>query len=111
MPKPRNHGRHGRPEYNQAGKIIARFGGERLLAGLLNLNRVSVYRWQYRPPYGSNGLVPAPWVPLIRAAAREQGILLRPEDWVPERINYDECCEASVVAKLVPMPQGLDDQI
>jgi hypothetical protein len=90
MPRQRNHGQFGCPTYNQAAKIVARFGGESKLAALINVNRISVYRWSYRRPYGSDGLIPSAQIEKIRAVARLEGILLRPEDWVPEVIKYDE---------------------
>lgn len=90
MPKIRNTGQFGCPTYNQAAKVIARFGGEAKLAGLIGISRISVYRWQYKRPYGSDGLIPSAQIDKIRGVARIEGILLRPEDWVPEVVKYDE---------------------
>ena len=90
MPKTRNTGQFGCPTYGQAAKIIARFGGEAKLATLININRISVYRWQYRRPYGSDGLIPTAQIEKIKGVARLEGILLRDEDWVPNVIKYDE---------------------
>lgn len=90
MPRLRNQGQFGCPTYNQAAKIVARFGGESKLAKLIGISRISVYRWSYRRPYGSDGLVPSFQIEKIRAVARLEGILLRDADWVPERISYDE---------------------
>ena len=87
--KPRNNGKHGKPTYNQAAKIIARFGGESALSRLLNISRITIYRWQYRRPYGSDGLIPSFRVEQIKAVARENGVLIRPEDWVPEVLRWD----------------------
>lgn len=90
MPRQRNHGQFGCPTYNQAQKIVARFGSESKLASLIGISRISVYRWQYRRPYGADGLVPSFQIEKIKAVARLEGILLRDEDWVPEKITYDE---------------------
>lgn len=90
MPRTRNLGKHGRPTYNQAAKIIRRFGGEARLAKLIGLQRPSVYRWQYQRPYGSDGLIPSEHVEKIKAVARIEGVLVRPEDWVPEVVRYDD---------------------
>ncbi len=86
----RNLGLYGFPSYNQAQKIIAKFGGEVAMAKLLGLSRISVYRWQYRWPYGTDGLIPPRRVNDINEIARREGILLREEDWMPEAIRYDE---------------------
>lgn len=90
MPHIRNNGLHGRPKFNQARKIIARFKNESTLARLLGISRISVYRWQYSRPYGSDGLIPSAQIEKIRAIARKEGVLLRNEDWVPERLHWEE---------------------
>lgn len=90
MPAKRNSGQWAFPTYNQAAKIIARFGGEAKLAKLIGLRRESLYRWQMRRPYGSDGLIPSVQIEKIKAVARLEGILLRPEDWVPGVNDWDE---------------------
>ena len=90
MPARRNSGRFAFPTYNQAKKIVQRFGGEVNLAKLIGLSRISVYRWQYRRPYGCDGLIPTIHIEKIRAVARMEGVLLRSEDWVPEKIDYSD---------------------
>lgn len=90
MPRIRNSGKHGRPTYNQAAKIVRRFDGEQKLAKLIGVSRITVYRWQYRRPYGSDGLVPTEHIEKIKGVARLEGVLIRPEDWVPEVIHYDD---------------------
>ena len=90
MPKLRNQGEHGRPTYNQAAKIIQRFGGEAKLSKLIGISRISLYRWQYKRPVGSDGLIPTAQIEKIRSIARLEGILLRDEDWVPQVVKYDE---------------------
>lgn len=90
MPHIRNAGKYGRPTYNQAAKVVARFGGESRLAKLLNVSRPTVYRWQYKRPYGSDGLIPSAQVDQIKRIARIQGVLLTEKDWTPERNTYEE---------------------
>lgn len=89
MPHKRNEGEFGRPTYDQAAKIIARFGGETTLAKLIGVSRITVYRWQYRRPVGTDGLIPGPQIEKIKAVARLQGILLRADDWVPQKNRWD----------------------
>lgn len=91
MPKlTRNTGRHGCPTYTQASKIIARFGGEKRIAEMLGISRVTVYRWTYSAPYGTDGLVPATKINRLREIAREQGVLIQDRDWVVEIAEYDD---------------------
>ena len=89
MPAARDSGQYGRPTYNQARKVIARFGGEQHLANLLGISRISVYRWQYRRPYGSDGLVPTAKIAAIKQVARLEGVLLRDADWLVEKNDWD----------------------
>lgn len=88
MPKHRGSGKYGRPLYNQAAKVITKFGNEITLADLLGVSRITVYRWQYAKPYGTDGLIPSSATERIVLLAREQGILITAQDWVPERIDY-----------------------
>lgn len=109
MPHKRNQGRYGRPKYDQASKIVARFGGETALAHLIGVSRISVYRWQYRRPYGCDGLIPAFQIAKIKSVARGEGILLRDEDWTP-RVNRWEEDEPPAAPPLdVPTPGALAD--
>lgn len=86
----RGTGKHGRPAYNQAQKIIAKFGGESAFASVVGISRITAYRWNYAGPYGTDGLVPGKMVAKIERAARLHGILLTPTDWLPEKIHYEE---------------------
>lgn len=88
--KKRGLGQYGRPTYNQAQKIVAKFGGEAPLAKALGISRITAYRWNYARPYGSDGMVPSSAVERVQRAARIQGIVLTPADWAPERINYPD---------------------
>lgn len=95
MPKLRGAGIHGRPTYSQAAKVIQKFGGEaNLVAALAAINepvsRITVYRWQYSRPYGTDGMIPSSAVERVQRAARHEGIVLSPADWQPERISYED---------------------
>lgn len=107
MPRIRNQGANGRPTYNQAQKIVARFGGESRLAKLIGISRISVYRWQYKRPMGADGLIPTANIEKIKAVARLEGILLRPEDWVPEVVKYDD--ESQPITKVTRQPRTVAD--
>ena len=80
-------GKYGPPTYDQAAKIAARFGGERKLAALLNIAAVTVYRWSYPRPIGTDGIIPTAPAHRIREMARLHGVLLTPEDWAPQRTD------------------------
>jgi hypothetical protein len=90
MPKPKGSGKYGRPRYNQAAKVIAKFGGEPMLADLLGVSTTTIYRWQYAKPCGTDGLVPSSKVEQIIALARQEGVLITERDWLPERIVWEE---------------------
>ena len=87
--KPKGQGKHARPTYNQAHKIITRFGGEPTLARLLSVRRETVYKWNYARPIGTDGLIPADKIDRIRAVARLHGIIITKDDWTPEVNTYD----------------------
>jgi hypothetical protein len=90
MAQSRNKGLYGLPTYNQAEKIITKFGGESSMAKLIGTSRISIYRWQYRRPYGSDGLIPTTQIDRIKEIARLEGILLTSQDWEPTKIQYDD---------------------
>lgn len=89
MAAKRNAGKYGRPTYNQAAKIVARFNGEANLAKAIGVRRETVYRWQLQRPYGSDGLIPSIHVEAIKIAARLEGVVIQPADWVPQINVYD----------------------
>lgn len=105
--KPRNLGAYGLPTYNQARKIVARFGGEAHLARLIGVARTTIYKWQYKRPYGSDGLIPSAQIEKIKAVARLEGILLRAEDWVPENNGWTP--EERALANTKPRTRSLAD--
>lgn len=86
--RPRGLGAYGKPLYNQATKIIAKFGGEAAFARILGVNRITAYRYNYSRPYGRDGLIPVGMVERVQTAARHEGILLTEKDWAPERVIY-----------------------
>ena len=90
MPKIRGAGQYGKPNYSQAKHIIAKFGGEVALAKLLGVSRITLYRWGYSRPIGTDGLVPHAMRPKIEALARYEGVLLLPSDWEATRVHYDD---------------------
>lgn len=75
----------------QAWRVFYRFGGlARTVAALKDLGpehertRCTLYRWTYpKSRNGTGGLIPAPALPSILAAARLQGVVIRPEDLYP----------------------------
>lgn len=73
-----------KPKFNQAEKVISRFGGSTKLAALLGVSRVTIYRWMQPRPVGTDGVIPSSKVPLLIDAAREAGIDLTDVDWSPE---------------------------
>ena len=74
--------------YNQAEKIIAKFGKASRLAQLIGVHRVNVYRWTYpRAKGGTDGLIPTASLGKVIAAARADGILLTMDDLAPERVR------------------------
>lgn len=79
--------RTSRPAYDQAIKVINRFGGVSRLARALQMDRASIYKWLFPKPY-SDGLIPTRVVPDVVAAARTLGIRLTDEDWAPTLIDY-----------------------
>lgn len=87
MPRALGTSKYGTPTYNQAYKICARFNGARTLAEILKLDYVAVYRWSYPRPIGCDGLIPTIQVDRIRQAARINGVILTPEDWLPEKLG------------------------
>jgi len=89
MAKPRGFGKHGRPTYNQAKKIVGKFGNESEAAGIFGVSRITIYRWQYGRPYGTDGLIPGHMIERVQRAARLHGVVLTDADWRPERIDYE----------------------
>ena len=77
--------KHGVAAYPQAARIVSKFGGEAALAKALGVHRVTVYRWSYRPPYGSNGIIPTRARLQLEALADMLGLILTPEDWSTTR--------------------------
>lgn len=69
---------------SQAERIIDKFNGRYNLARLIGKQPSTIYRWTYpRSKGGTGGLIPNKDLPLIRKAAREQGIYLTEKDLYP----------------------------
>lgn len=90
MPIRRGAGQFGKPTYNQAAKIVVKFGGEARLAKAMGISRVTCYRWSYARPYGTDGLIPSSAIDRVQRAARIEGVLLTDDDWRPDRIVYED---------------------
>lgn len=86
---PKGSGKHGRPTYGQAARITKMFNGPTAFAAAVGVDRVTIHRWNYAKPYGTDGLIPAAMVERVERAARVEGILLTPNDWAHTRIDYD----------------------
>lgn len=70
--------------YNQASRIVSKFGGVRRLAVAIGYEPTRVYRWTYpRERGGTDGLVPAASVPIVQTAALAHGVVLTEADWAP----------------------------
>ena len=82
---PRHWERRVGPTWDQADKILARFGGVKAVADLLGVAITTVYRWRYPAPYGRDGLIPPAQLALLRAKARLVGILVTPDDIHPRK--------------------------
>ncbi len=81
-------GKYARPTYDQARRIIAKFGGPARFADVVGISRTQAYKWSYTAPYGTDGLVPHHMVDRIQRAARIEGIILTADDWTPTRVQY-----------------------
>ena len=78
------------PTFNQAEKIIAKLGGIMPAARLLNISRVTLYRWTQPRPFGTDGLVPILMVEPVIEAAERAGIQLTYHDWTAERVDKNK---------------------
>lgn len=78
----------------QADRVIEKFGGvPKLAEALANVglkkNKSSIYRWTYPvgEKSGTGGSIPTSSLKLVIAAARNEGVLLSPEDLDP-RVSF-----------------------
>lgn len=76
-----------RVQSHQARRIIHKFGGEARLADLLTeytgkpVARSTIYRWTWpRSKGGTGGFIPSQKMRLLQSMARNEGILLTPQD-------------------------------
>lgn len=77
-------------KFNQAEKVVARFGGYSKLAALLGVSRQTVYRWLQPRPIGTEGLIPTSQTPAILELAKTHGVDLADVDWAPEDTSQIE---------------------
>lgn len=77
-----------KPRFNQAQKVVRRFGGTVKVAGLLGVSRQTVYRWMCPRPLGSDGIIPSSKVPELIDLARVHGVDLSDVDWAPESTDH-----------------------
>ena len=61
---------------NAAERIIARFGGQSVLARLLGRRQSTIQHW------ARTGSIPAQWHRVLMVLARERGVILEPKDFV-----------------------------
>ena len=69
-----------------ASQIIARCGGNKVVADWLGLERTAVQRWTYQPPKGTGERIPTKhWASLI-SAAKSNGVRIHPEELIPAEV-------------------------
>lgn len=70
---------------SQASRIIAKFGGVKRTADLLELNRSTVYRWAYGRGKndGLDGFIPVKQLQKILEVAHREGIIITGDDLDP----------------------------
>lgn len=69
-----------------ASSIIKKLGGELKVAEITDTASTAPYRWQYsKEKKGTDGLIPQRYHPVLLEYAREHGIDLRAEDFLPVR--------------------------
>lgn len=64
---------------NAAQKVIAKFGGQSALAGLIGKRQSTVQHW------AKTGIIPVKWQTILLDIARQQGLLLTPGDFLPRQ--------------------------
>jgi hypothetical protein len=64
---------------NAAQKVIAKFGGQSALAGLIGKRQSTVQHW------AKTGIIPVKWQTMLLDIARQQGLLLTPSDFLPKQ--------------------------
>ena len=80
--------RYYRPSHNQAQRIIRKFGGARRLAALIGKNPATVYRWTYKRPAGTGGVIPTPALKRVIKIAKKHGIVITTKHLYPELPLY-----------------------
>lgn len=70
-----------------AASIIQRFGGDTKVAALVGVHRTRVANWKRpRDAGGTGGAIPFKHVPKLLAAARDLGLHLTADDFLPVKV-------------------------
>ncbi|MGD9882311.1 MAG: hypothetical protein AB7F22_30200 [Reyranella sp.] len=67
---------------NPGSSVIAKFGGVRPLARLLDINPTNVSRWQLPKPRGTGGLIPSKYHKPLLTLAKRRKVRLTVEELV-----------------------------
>ena len=71
--------------------IIKRLGGEAVVARITNMAFTAPYRWQHsRAKGGTDGLIPQKHIPTLLEYARQNGIELSANDFLPVSQQSEE---------------------
>ena len=77
--------RFSKPVKNKsAERVISAFGGVPVVASIIGIHRTNVYKWM-KPVsvHGTNGMVPMKYAVILLNAAKQRGISLSADDFVP----------------------------
>lgn len=79
-----------------AHSIIKRFGGEAAVAQITATAYTAPYRWQHpKERGGTGGLIPQKYHPVLLEYAREHGVALKAEDFLPPSADASTVGEAA----------------
>ncbi len=71
--------------------IIRRLGGPNKVAAIAGVHRTRVSNWKRsKDDGGTGGMIPFKHVPALLAAAREQGVELNAEDFLPQQAEAEQ---------------------
>lgn len=71
-------------ELEPACSIVRKLGGPKTVSSIVGIHRTRVYKWMYgREVGGTGGQIPFRYAPALIAAARQAGIALSAEDFLP----------------------------
>uniref|UniRef100_UPI00384E1C44 carph-isopro domain-containing protein n=1 Tax=Celeribacter naphthalenivorans TaxID=1614694 RepID=UPI00384E1C44 len=73
-----------------ASKIISKLGGAAKVAAIAGVHRTRVYKWmRAQEDGGTGGIIPQRHIPKIISAAKEMGIELTGDDFLPVACGGD----------------------